>query len=229
MVYTPTNWDAVTTLTAARLNNLESQFGLAKTEYDTHTHDGDYYTETEMGATFWGTGNDGPGTGMDADQIYHADGNMEAADFAGVGVPSGLVIWYESTPAPSGWHRCDGDAGTINLVDKFVIGAGTGSGYSVGDSAGADSATPTGSVTVANCELTIYNILHSHTLTDRKPTGSSVGVGSGSVATSVYTITPDSLTSLAGGSAPHNHSATFAGELFDMRPPYYALEYIQKT
>ena len=36
-----------------------------------------------------------------------------------------IMMWHDSIATiPSGWHLCDGTAGTIDLRNKFVIGAG---------------------------------------------------------------------------------------------------------
>lgn len=35
---------------------------------------------------------------------------------------------------PTGWHLCDGTAGTLDLRDKFIVGAGDG--YAVGATGG---------------------------------------------------------------------------------------------
>lgn len=51
-------------------------------------------------------------------------------------VPIGFITWWAGTilGVPSGWRLCDGDNGTPNLLDKFVVGAaGT---YIVGASGG---------------------------------------------------------------------------------------------
>jgi hypothetical protein len=44
-----------------------------------------------------------------------------------VSVPSGAIIMWSGTIAniPSGWHICDGNAGTPNLLAKFVQGVAT--------------------------------------------------------------------------------------------------------
>jgi hypothetical protein len=38
----------------------------------------------------------------------------------------GMIMGWKGTVAniPSGWHLCDGTAGTIDLRDKFIVGAG---------------------------------------------------------------------------------------------------------
>jgi len=43
---------------------------------------------------------------------------------------------------PAGWHLCDGNAGTPDLRDKFVIGAG--SSYSPDDTAATNVAADAG-------------------------------------------------------------------------------------
>lgn len=52
-------------------------------------------------------------------------------------IPAGLIaLWYGTIGnIPAGWHICDGTAGTPDLRDKFIIGAG--STYAVGANGGA--------------------------------------------------------------------------------------------
>ena len=57
-------------------------------------------------------------------------------------MPGMIMLWYGSVESiPSGWHLCDGSAGTIDLRNKFVPCAGDT--YNPGDSGGADSQTHT--------------------------------------------------------------------------------------
>lgn len=66
----------------------------------------------------------------------------------------GIVIWSGSEASiPANWHICNGADGTPDLMDKFLIGAG--STYSIGDTGG---------------NLSI-NLQHSHTLTSPSATG----------------------------------------------------------
>lgn len=60
---------------------------------------------------------------------------------AGGGIPSGgIIIWSGASDAvPSGWALCDGENGTPDLRGRFVLGAS--SGYSVGDTGGAEEVT----------------------------------------------------------------------------------------
>ena len=40
-------------------------------------------------------------------------------------MPGMIMMWHGSVATiPSGWHLCDGTAGTIDLRNKFLLGAG---------------------------------------------------------------------------------------------------------
>ena len=98
----------------------------------------------------------------------------------GSGVPIGcILIWSGSVAAIGvgnlvGWHLCDGNAGTQNLMEKFVIGAGTET-YKPGTSGGSVSATGVTNVVAghAHTGVTGYHSVtvaempsHTHTVTD---------------------------------------------------------------
>ena len=57
--------------------------------------------------------------------------------------PSGGIIMWSGAEGdiPSGWVLCNGSNSTPDLRNRFVVGAGTGSSYSVGDSGGSNDAT----------------------------------------------------------------------------------------
>lgn len=49
-----------------------------------------------------------------------------------------IVLWSGAiVDIPAGWHLCDGTAGTPDLRDRFVVGAGTT--YNPGDVGGAST------------------------------------------------------------------------------------------
>ena len=79
-------------------------------------------------------------------------------------VPSGIICMWsgESTAIPSGWHLCDGEEGTPDLRDRFIVGAG--STYEVGNTGG--EATHTLTVN----EMPSHN--HGFTGTSHSHTGS---------------------------------------------------------
>ena len=57
-------------------------------------------------------------------------------------MPGMIMLWAGAiADIPSGWHLCDGQAGTIDLRNKFVPCAGDT--YTPGDTGGADSQTHT--------------------------------------------------------------------------------------
>ena len=55
-------------------------------------------------------------------------------------VPSGVIVMWSGTIAtvPTGWYLCDGQNGTPNLLDRFIVGAGNL--YSMNDTAGSSDA-----------------------------------------------------------------------------------------
>ena len=54
----------------------------------------------------------------------------------------GIIMWSGAENAiPSGWVLCNGSNSTPDLRNRFVVGAGTGSNYSVGDTGGSNDAT----------------------------------------------------------------------------------------
>jgi hypothetical protein len=118
---------------------------------------------------------------------------------------------------PLGFYLCNGEHGTVDLSDKFIVAAGATRTHK--STAGADAHThTTGDVT-----LTIEQIPeHVHS-----------GGGSGSLPEHgdnedndnyIYRYTGN--TGSAGGGLPHNHGATSS---VSNVPVYYALCFIQKV
>lgn len=226
-------WGASDKITTATMNNFETEYTEITSYLNTHNHTATYYNKSEMITTFWCTDNDGAGSGADADLIYHEDGNMEVADFAGKGVPTGLIIMWAEETIPTGWALCNGLNGTVDLRDKFVVGAGTGSDYSVGD-AGTGIHKVVGSVTIAGHSLTAAEIAgHQHALQDKYPGPGECGYGQEGtgwrypIMGSGSDTTGNSNIGKATADA-HTHSATLEGDNFTITPIYYSLKFIQK-
>lgn len=121
----------------------------------------------------------------------------DTAKFDGLGKGLGVL---------RGWHAANGSGGTIDLKNRFIVGAGDE--YAPGDVGGAKEVTLTGAQSgVAE---------HSHAM---ETLSGSAG------ASSVY------LTAATGGTV--NVQATTvadeenATEAHENRPPYYALIYLQ--
>lgn len=132
----------------------------------------------------------------------YATGNV--SDGGGIVIPSGVIAMWSGSIAniPSGWTLCNGENGTPNLRDKFVVGVGNN--YTVGETGGENEHT-----------LTIDEIpSHDHTFSCKGSPGGTYST----VDTLVNQLTTTTrTTSAVGGGEPHNNL-----------PPYYALCYIMK-
>jgi hypothetical protein len=163
----------------------------------------------------------------------------------------GIIMWSGAVVnIPSGWLLCNGLSGTPNLLDRFVIGAG--STYGVGATGGnkdAIVANHSHSVT-ASGTTGGQSANHTHAATVNDP-GHAHGVASGGAnngtgafadATTRNTAsTGTALTgvsvSLSGVSVDHNHNVTVTGATevqgqspIDANlPPYFALCFIMKS
>ena len=162
------------------------------------------------------------GTGATTAAAARTNLGVAAAIYA---VPAGGIIMWSGSVAtiPTGWFLCNGTNGTPNLLDRFVVCAG--SGYSVAQTGGAADAvvvSHTHSNTVSTADLS-----HTHGIT--VPTsGYSAGLTTSS--------TPFNGSGSTGGmsaNATHSHTVTInsagvTGTNANL-PPFYALAYIMKS
>lgn len=145
-------------------------------------------------------------------------------------LPKGLIsMWSGSiTSIPEGWVLCDGNNGTPDLRNRFIVGAG--GEYSVGNKGGIKEVTLTeaqmprhshsGSTSSAGS--------HSHNLRERG------GWGGGDYDTLDFVEREDynikSGVVMSAGS--HSHSVSIghagSGQSHENRPPYFALAFIMK-
>ena len=118
------------------------------------------------------------------------------------GIPSGVITMWSGaiTEIPDGWALCDGTNSTPNLMDKFIVGAG--STYAVAATGGEVTHT----LTIAEMPNHYHQAAAYHNAGQTGRFLSSSG-GDDSTANTYAT----------GGSQPHEN-----------RPPYYALAYIMK-
>ena len=141
-------------------------------------------------------------------------------------IPSGVItMWSGSVGSvPSGWNLCDGTNGTPNLVNRFVVGAG--STYSVGSTGGS-----TDSIVVSHTHTatsTVTDSGHTHSLTNgtslwQQSAGSSLGGGGSSNPVNVAVNSATTGITVATTNTSTGTSGTNAN-----LPPYYALAYIMK-
>lgn len=136
------------------------------------------------------------------------DGKISQAQIDGALVPSGaILIWSGAiSNIPDGWALCDGNNGTPDLTDRFVLHADADDGgtNNVGDTGGEKEHT-----------LTVDEIpAHTHNQKVYSGTGGSDVPDKVTNSTAGVTAAPTAST---GGGAAHNN-----------RDKYYALAYIMK-
>lgn len=130
-------------------------------------------------------------------------------EFINPGVPSGAIILYSGSTIPDAWVLCDGNNGTPDLTDRFVIGAGKN--YQVNDTGGE-----------VEHVLTVDELPeHNHTLSGdsiiNSKTNGTVTIGVGGYFTTTSKFETLNTTDIIGNGNAHNNM-----------PPYYALYYIMK-
>ena len=229
------NWGPGDSVPTTALTNFETVYTEASSYLSGHTHDATFYTKAQAESAFIYTGNDGSGSGVDVDLLYHASGNLHASSFEGLGVPPGIIIMWSGATVPTGWHLCDGTDGYIDLRDRFIYGAGE---IAVGTN-GSGSHTPTGSISVSGHALTTGEVRgHQHSYTDRysNPYGAeSTEAGQFLVWTGTHSEASPVTGNSDIGKTPadaHGHStaegSAFTGNAFTAAPPFYALAFLQK-
>jgi microcystin-dependent protein len=172
-------------------------------------------------------------------------------------VPVGFIgMWSGAVNAvPAGWALCNGQNGTPDLRDRFIVGAGTT--YAVGATGGANTVTLTTSQIPSHTHTISgstgdQSASHTHAFTtDSAGVHSHTLAGGGGADTGPYPdTTSENLsqtvsTATAGAhvhtgttqTASNGHTHTFSGTTtvtgggasHENRPPYYALAYIMKV
>ena len=118
----------------------------------------------------------------------------------------GMIMMYTGSTAPSGWAICDGQNGTPDLRDRFIVGAG--SAYSVGNTGGQNS------VTLTTAQMPSHKHSTSVDNTTLFPAAGGVTFNYGGAGQ--YPGTTFTMSNEGGGQSHEN------------RPPYYALMFIVK-
>lgn len=129
-----------------------------------------------------------------------------------INAPLGVVVAWSGTEdnVPEGWSICNGENGTIDLLDKFVLGSGPN--HAVGETGGGEEVT-----------LTVEQMpKHSHTFYDYRQNTAAFTVN----ASGDYkTYASKSAASISTAATVQSGSS----EPTPNMPPYYTLLYIQKT
>lgn len=141
-------------------------------------------------------------------------------------IPSGIIcLWSGSVDnIPDGWALCNGENGTEDLRDKFVVGAGNS--YAVNATGGSASQAVNLSGSTGATTLSVNQMpSHTHGLRDG---GSRNNVDQVITTERTWAVNPTYMLSTAtGGSQSHSHSLSGSATVSTL-PPYYAKCYIQK-
>jgi len=145
-------------------------------------------------------------------------------------VPSGVIVMWSGTIAtvPSGWYLCDGQNGTPNLLDRFIVGAGNV--YNMNDTGGSSDAIV---VSHTHTGSTASGGAHSHSWSGSRQ---QAGVDDGN---NQYQFSKGDN---GGADTVIEYTTTHAGHVHAMSldntgvsgtnanlPPYFALAYIMKS
>jgi hypothetical protein len=165
------------------------------------------------------------------DNLY---GILQSAPASAPTIPSGcIILWSGASGAiPSGYYLCDGNNGTPDLRNRFIVGAGDT--YSVSQTGGSADAIVVSHTHTATSTSVVTDPGHSHTFTNRGDDGqggasagygvvgfdTNVGSGSGYMASATTGITVATSTT--------NASTGTSGTGANL-PPYFALCYIMKS
>ena len=172
----------------------------------------------------------GTGNAIVANGNVVINGNLIVGGGSGGGLipPGGIIMWSGlEVNIPVGWYLCNGTNSTPDLRNRFVIGAGTGSSYAIGDTGGSANA-----VVVSHTHTTtVTDAGHVH-LMSQVPTETRIfdgeidGSYSAGHADRTYTNrnTGSAVTGISVAVNTAGSSATNAN-----LPPYYALCYIMKA
>jgi hypothetical protein len=208
----------------AALTNLETIYDEAVDYIDDILHGELYYTKAECSSTYISAANDGSGSGVICEKMdgYTAQGIIDAGIDAG-----SICIWSGSEASiPSGWYLCNGQNGTPDLRNRFVIAVGDDHAY--GTTGGASHKTiSAASIAVGTYAITGNDLpSHYHTYIDDYAADSSSAEGVTSHLGTSYDV--DSSTNAVSSTA-HGHTGSyFTGGSTDIRPKFYALCLIQK-
>lgn len=149
--------------------------------------------------------------------------------------PIGLIVMWagDLSNPPAGWALCDGNNGTPDLTNKFIVGAGNQ--YSTGDTGGQNS------VVLSEAQLpshvhssggysTSTDGAHTHTYT---PSIQDLGHSSGNFATNKSGSTTTTSTSTDGahshGSMSNSSGQTGGDGAHENRPEFHGIGFIQRV
>ena len=151
------------------------------------------------------------------DNLYGILGTIPAASST---LPTGMILLWSGAigSIPTGYYLCDGNNGTPDLRDRFLVGAGNT--YSVNQTGGSAD-----SIVVAHTHTaTVTDPGHFHTALGANSTAQQGQNTGGSLIINGSNNTSTVTTGVTVANASTGTSGTGAN-----LPPYYALAYIMKS
>lgn len=149
----------------------------------------------------------------------NAQGRITAAS-SGQAFTAGMIMMFSGSTAPSGWAFCDGQNGTPDLRDRFIVGSG--STYSLNATGGSANA-----VLIAHSHGT-YGSESGYQHVVRAGFDSGIDWDSHTSNSDDGRYDSNSRTDKTGLTASGASSTTQTGTNANL-PPYYALAFIIKT
>lgn len=155
---------------------------------------------------------------------------------SGTGIPIGIIAIWSGTfdNIPVGWAVCDGENGTPDLREKFVLGATVSypnlsldsSKHYVGDTGGEETHTLTVAEMPSHNHSGSTNSSGAHTHTWSR--GNNQLEGYGNYVCAINSAKNGTVTVPSSGSHSHSISLNAAGgdAAHNNMPPYYALLFI---
>ena len=158
--------------------------------------------------------------GTGASSASGARTNLDVAQAVYAVPAGGIIMWSGSVASiPTGWFLCNGANGTPNLLDRFVIAAG--STYAVAASGGSANAIVVSHTHTA----TVTDPGHAHAFSaDQQVLNASGFYGGGPVGITQTNNTSSAVTGISVANSTTGSSGTNAN-----LPPYYALAFIMKS
>ena len=156
------------------------------------------------------------------DNLYGILGTIPAASST---LPTGMILLWSGAigSIPSGYYLCDGNNGTPDLRDRFIIGAGNT--YSVNQTGGTADAIVVSHTHTATSTVTDPGHLHTY---EKPDAAARVSSGSGTLHYYGTTTTNTSTATTGVTVATTNATAGTSGTGQNL-PPYFALAYIMKS
>tara|TARA_R110000868_G_scaffold28088_4_gene105658 strand:+ start:3170 stop:3910 length:741 start_codon:yes stop_codon:yes gene_type:complete len=157
------------------------------------------------------------------DNLYGILGTIPAASST---LPTGMILLWSGAigSIPTGYYLCDGNNGTPDLRDRFLIGAGNT--YSVNQTGGSADAIVVSHTHTATSTSTVTDPGHNHTVSSAS--SPPYNAGGNAVFGPATNTTSTATTGITVATSTTNATSGTSGTGANL-PPYYALAYIMKS